>query len=51
VDQTRRARGGARGEVVAFDECDGQAAEGGISGDARSDDAAADDEEIDGPGS
>jgi hypothetical protein len=50
VDEPRRSRRRAGGEVVTLDERDRQAAQRSISGDARSDDAAANDEEIDGPG-
>jgi hypothetical protein len=46
VDEAGGAAGGAAGEVLALDEGDAQAAQGGISGDATAGDAAADDEDI-----
>jgi len=50
VDQPCRSRARAGGEVVPFDERDRQPSERCVSGDAGADDAAADDQEIDGPG-
>ena len=46
VDQLRRRARRARGEVVALDESDPEPVPGGHLGDARADDPAADDEEI-----
>jgi hypothetical protein len=46
VDEAGGAAGGATGEVLALDEGDAEATEGGISGDATAGDAAADDEDI-----
>src|SRR6185436_7492658 len=48
VDEARRPRGGARGEVVLLDERDRMSAESRVTRDPRSDDAAADHQEIDG---
>jgi hypothetical protein len=46
VDEAGGAAGGAGGEVLAFDEGDAEAAEGGIAGDTGAGDAAADDEDV-----
>ena len=48
VDQACRSRGRPRGEVVLLDERDREAAQGRVARDPRSDDPAADDQEIDG---
>jgi len=48
VDQPRRSRGRSRGEISLFDERDRKTAEGGITRDPRADDAAADDQKVDG---
>ena len=48
MDESCRPRGRPRGEVVLLDESDRESAKGRVTRDARSDDAAADDEEIDG---
>src|SRR5438309_926098 len=48
VDEPCGPRGRARGEVRLLDEGDLESAKGGVARDARSDDAAADDQEIDG---
>ena len=46
VDQLRRSRGGAGGDVAALDQEDLQPALGGVERDAAAGDAAADDHEI-----
>ena len=46
VHKPGRPAGRSAGEVVAFDERDGESAEGGIARDTRSRDSAADDQEV-----
>ena len=48
VDQARRSGGRARREIGLVDDRDGEPAEGGVPCDPCPDDAAADDEEVDG---
>ena len=46
VDQLGRGRGGAGGKIVLLDQQHAQAAAGGVAGNPRSVDAAADDGEV-----
>src|SRR5262249_5580818 len=51
VDQLRAGRGGGAGEIVLLDQQDAEPAPRGVARNTSTVDAAADDQEIDGPGS